>query len=127
MKKLSQLGYRLFVAATLALGLLAAVVAVIAAVLGSVTLVAVAVALLGLGAACLALTIHLHLRELLRVVLPAVERSGAPSQPVTAPLDDEVRDALLTLSQDAVVRRNNELHLLGALRRLESKESEPTR
>lgn len=112
MQKLSTMGYRLGVAATLAGGLAAALFGIISAVTDSEVMLAIAVAVLGLALASGALTLHFHLRELLRVLMPAL-------RPATTELDPEVREALLKLSQDATLRRNNELHLLDAVRRLD--------
>lgn len=127
MNKLSRMGYRLALAFTIAMGLLAAVGGLAAAITDSGRLLAGALLLVGLGVAGLAVSIHFQMRESLRVLRAAISSAAQMAPPVAAAHVDQQRliDAVEELRRTAQLNQNNELYLLDAITSLEERIGRP--
>lgn len=127
MNKLSRMGYRLALAFTIAMGLLAAVGGLAAAITDSGRLLAGALLLVGLGVAGLAVSIHFQMRESLRVLRAAISSAAQMAPPVAAARVDQQRliDAVEELRRTAQLNQNNELYLLDAITSLEERIGRP--
>ena len=127
MNKLSRMGYRLALAFTIAMGLLAAVGGLAAAITDSGRLLAGALLLVGLGVAGLAVSSHFQMRESLRVLRAAISSAAQMAPPVAAARVDQQRliDAVEELRRTAQLNQNNELYLLDAITSLEERIGRP--
>lgn len=127
MNKLSRMGYRLALAFTIAMGLLAAVGGLAAAITDSGRLLAVALLPVGLGVAGLAVSIHFQMRESLRVLRAAISSAAQVAPPAAAAPVDQQRliDAVEELRRTAQLNQNNELYLLDAITSLEERIGRP--
>lgn len=127
MNKLSRMGYRLALAFTIAMGLLAAVGGLAAAITDSGRLLAGALLLVGLGVAGLAVSIHFQMRESLRVLRAAISSAAQVAPPAAAAAVDQQRliDAVEELRRTAQLNQNNELYLLDAITSLEERIGRP--
>lgn len=135
MRKFSKLGYRLSMVGCAASGGLAILFGIVAAILDSNRWVALTLVWLGIALVLGVALIHFHLRELIRVLLPAIGRvattrpvAAAPVQAVAA-TDEDLNEAVRDLARTTQLSRNNELHLLDALQAINARldEAEPAR